>query len=152
MDETLKILVPVDFSRHSTESLKFAIKLKRYLPARFLVLHVTPFDDSDVYLPLPGPTGPDEATERRVAEAGAEIDRQIAVLREGDPGLDMVCLVRQGVPFREICRCAEEENVQLVVIGTHGRTGLSHLLIGSTAERVVQHASCPVLSVKPHVL
>ena len=59
--------------------------------------------------------------------------------------------VRAGVPFQEICYFAEQTLIQLIVVGTHGRSGLAHLLIGSTAERVVQHARCPVLSIKPRI-
>src|SRR4029453_11822165 len=52
-----------------------------------------------------------------------------------------------GEPFNEICRMGEQENASLIVIGSHGRTGLSHVLLGSVAERVVRHAPCPVLVV-----
>jgi len=76
------------------------------------------------------------------------------VRREGEahPGVTLEPRVSSGIPFKEICRIADEDCCELIVIGTHGRTGLSHLLIGSTAERVVQLAACPVLSIKPKVL
>jgi nucleotide-binding universal stress UspA family protein len=57
-------------------------------------------------------------------------------------------ILRIGVPFLEIVKAAKEREVDLIVMGTHGRTGLSHVLIGSVAENVVHHAPCPVLTVK----
>ena len=57
-------------------------------------------------------------------------------------------ILRIGVPFLEIVKTAKERDVDLVVMGTHGRTGLSHVLIGSVAEKVVHHAHCPVLTIK----
>jgi nucleotide-binding universal stress UspA family protein len=57
-------------------------------------------------------------------------------------------LIRIGVPFLEIIRAAKEKDVDLIVLGTHGRSGLSHVLIGSVAEKVVHHAHCGVLTVK----
>ena len=152
MDHPTKIMVPVDFSRHSAETLRFALKLGQIFPANYLLLHVVPFDDGDAYLPFPGPTEDESEARRRLQEAEKELQRQKSLLIREHPELKVEIRVRTGVPFREICRCAEEENVRLIVIGTHGRTGLSHLLIGSTAERVVQHASCPVLTIKPHIV
>jgi len=58
------------------------------------------------------------------------------------------CLIVHGTPFLEILRTAKEKNVELIVVGTHGRTGLDHVLFGSTAEKVVRRAPCPVLSVR----
>jgi nucleotide-binding universal stress UspA family protein len=61
------------------------------------------------------------------------------------------CLVRSGVADAEIVTCARDEQVDLIVIGTHGFSGFKHLLLGSTAERVVRDAPCPVLTVRHHV-
>jgi nucleotide-binding universal stress UspA family protein len=150
MPKTLKILVPVDFSRHSLETLRYATTLRNYFAASYVLLHVVAAGEAEAFATLGGES--DEVQSRRAAEALAELEREAERRRQDVPSLELTCRVVVGVPFKEICRLAEEENFQLIVIGTHGRTGLSHLLIGSTAERVVQHASCPVLSVKPQVL
>jgi nucleotide-binding universal stress UspA family protein len=63
-------------------------------------------------------------------------------------GIKVEAYLRVGCPFDEIVQMANHLNVDLIIIGSHGRTGLTHLLLGSTAERVVEHAQCPVLVVK----
>lgn len=75
------------------------------------------------------------------------LEQLAARLRESHGGRITTCL-REGRAFVEIVTAAREETVDLIVIGTHGRTGLAHMLIGSTAERVVRTAPCPVLTVK----
>lgn len=150
MPKKLKILLPFDFSRHSLETLRFALSLRAYFAADYVLLHVVPAGEAETFATLGGEPG--EVQTRRVGEALAELEREAERRRQEVPGIELACRATVGVPFKEICRLAEEENFQLIVIGTHGRTGLSHLLIGSTAERVVQHASCPVLSIKPQFL
>jgi nucleotide-binding universal stress UspA family protein len=72
----------------------------------------------------------------------------MVVSREIKASLKMEEMIRIGVPFLEIIRVAKEKDVDLIVLGTHGRSGLSHVLIGSVAEKVVHHAHCPVLTIK----
>jgi nucleotide-binding universal stress UspA family protein len=150
MPKNLKILVPIDFSRHSLETLRFALSLRDYFAADYVLLHVVVAGESEAFATLGGES--DEMQNRRIADAQAELEREVDRRRQEISGIQLTSRIAIGVPFKEICRLADEENFQLIVIGTHGRTGLSHLLIGSTAERVVQHASCPVLSIKPQVL
>jgi nucleotide-binding universal stress UspA family protein len=86
-------------------------------------------------------------TQDQVLEAARARLRDVVAREFGDSShaaLD----VRIGVPWQEICRYAETEKCDLIVMSTHGYTGIRHVLIGSTAERVVQHAPCPVLTVK----
>ena len=150
MKKPLRILIPYDFSRFSQETLHFALSLKEPFAAEFLLLHVAPAGEVETFATLGGES--EESGTRRLEEARGELERIAAVVRREHPGLKVDTRAVAGVPFKQICRLADEENFQLIVIGTHGRTGLSHLLIGSTAERVVQHASCPVLSIKPKML
>lgn len=150
MPKNLKILVPFDFSRHSLETLRFSLTLRDYFAADYVLLHVVAAGEAETFATLGGESS--EVRNRRLGDALAELEREAERRRQEVPGIELTCRVVAGVPFKEICRLADEEKFQLIVIGTHGRTGLSHLLIGSTAERVVQHASCPVLSVKPQVL
>lgn len=150
MKKNLKILVPIDFSQHSLETLDFALTLTDFCEPEFLVLHVVPSGEVETFASLGGES--DRILARRQQQAAGHLEEEIERRRPGGDGLTIGSRVVSGVPFKEICQVAEEENCQLIVIGTHGRTGLYHLLIGSTAERVVQHASCPVLSLKPRVL
>ncbi len=137
-----KILVPFDFSEHSEKALHWAGSIAEKWQAQVLLLHVVPtpthppmvtggfFDITQFETSLR------EDAERRVRERVAKEKRQ---------GIESKVVV--GVPFLDICRTAEREKVDLIVMGSHGRTGLAHVLIGSVAERVVRHASCPVLVV-----
>ncbi len=147
MRKPLKILVPTDFSAASRETLEFAFGLREWFEASYCLLHVVPSGEVETFATLGGE--PTEALDGRLREAAAELAEEVERRRQAIPGLHLEGRAVAGIPFREICRLAEEEHFQLIVIGTHGRTGLSHLLIGSTAERVVQHAPCPVLSLKP---
>jgi nucleotide-binding universal stress UspA family protein len=146
----LKILIPIDFSRHSLETLRYALCLREYCDPSYVLQHVVPDGGVEAFAEFGDDSG--AVLARRQEEAGQELEREAQRCRDEVPGLAIDTRVTVGVPFKEICRLSDEEQFGLIVIGTHGRTGLSHLLIGSTAERVVQHASCPVLSVKPRVL
>lgn len=146
----LKVLIPIDFSRHSLETLRFALCLREYCEPSYLLQHVVPDGGVEAFAEIGDDSG--ALLVRRQEDALQELEREAQRCRDEIPGLLIDTRVAVGVPFKEICRLADEEQFGLIVIGTHGRTGLSHLLIGSTAERVVQHASCPVLSVKPRVL
>jgi len=150
MKKSLKVLVPIDFSRYSLETFKFALCLPQWFQAEFTLLHVIPAGEVEAFAQLGGE--PAEHLDRRRQEALERLEMEAEKCRGEGKGLTIHCQVIAGVVFKEICRLADEENYSLIVIGTHGRTGLSHLLMGSTTERVVQHASCPVLSLKPRVL
>lgn len=148
--KTCKILVPIDFSSYSWETFNFALSLQDHFAAEFHLLYVVVSGDLEYFSTLGG--APREDLERQNREAWEELERGVEKRREEFPNLNIACHVAAGVPFKEICRFADQENIGLIVIGTHGRSGLSHLLIGSTAERVVQQSSCPVLSIKPRIL
>lgn len=150
MAPPLKVLVPVDFSRFSRETIDYALNLTGVCSAQFSLLHVL---NPQRYEPL---VELDEHRDEVLAEQYRDVEERLAAevsqRKRERPQLQLDYLVAQGIPFKEICAVADRDNFQLIIIGTHGCTGLSHLLIGSTAERVVQHASCPVLSMKPRVL
>jgi nucleotide-binding universal stress UspA family protein len=127
------ILVPVDFSTHAEQALDYAIALAQALQARLSLLHVR--DDTDLYL------------WSYTAQAEAEARQAMAgyLARVQAAGVAGQSTMAHGVPWREIVETARATGVDLIIMGTHGRTGLQHALIGSVAERVVQHAPCPVL-------
>jgi len=148
LKRAMRILVPIDFSNYCWETLRFALHLQDMVEPVLVLLHVLPaVDYSDV-----GLFQPQEQPERQQQDVLDYLQREAAAHLSATDGPKILFRVARGVPFKEICRLVDEEKIEMIVIGTHGRTGLSHLLIGSTAERVVQHASCPVLSIKPKLL
>lgn len=132
-----RVLVATDFSDPAYRALERAIDLARRYEARLHVVHVweTPT--------LVGPGA--EWMASIEADARARLDELVAGLRAGK--LEVGATLAQGAPWERILAVAEAERADLLVIGTHGRTGLRRALIGSVAERVVRHASAPVLTV-----
>lgn len=134
------ILCPVDFSATSEQALHYALELARPTGARVHVLHV--FD-----LPLyVMPEGAMMATPRDIVAIRQSLQRDLEKLREKYPAIASV-RIEDGVPFRQIDAVAKELQADLIVLGTHGRSGFSRLLLGSVAEKVVRTAPVPVLTV-----
>ena len=144
-DTITRILVPVDFSAHSDGALRYAAKLASQVGASVELLHVV--EDlaygasSEVYVP----NVPDLMQEM-VNEA---VPRLTSLKQALFPhGADVETAVFVGRPSSTIVDRARAGGFDLIVMGTHGRTGLSHMLMGSVAERVVRTAPCPVLTVR----
>ena len=142
----MKILVPTDFSECAAAAQATAADLARKLGADIVLLHVL------VETPLYGEgllSGPRVQSvydaERKWAESA--LDERIAELR--GQGIKASRRVTMGIPFEEIVNVAGEEHAEMIVIGTHGRSGLNRALLGSVAERVIRLAPCPVLTVRP---
>jgi nucleotide-binding universal stress UspA family protein len=136
------ILHPTDFSENSRVALDWALAWAQQFDARLIVLHVVP-EFAAVYQLKQEEVERLSTHMQQVAEAEM---RQLWQERGG--AVDYELVVTIGAPAQEILRIAIERQVDLIVIGTHGRTGLSHLLLGSVAERVVRLAPCPVLIVR----
>ncbi len=134
------ILVPIDFSAPSVKALEYALRLAKDFNARLTLLHVL-----EVLAVPEFATYPIVPDSDRIDDMKKKLTQLAA--KQGDPDLLEAVKVRVGPPFREITRAAESLNMDLIVIATHGYTGLAHVLLGSTAERVVRHARCPVLVV-----
>jgi nucleotide-binding universal stress UspA family protein len=135
------ILVPTDFSPPSLKALRYAEDLAGQYGAKLILLNVIE--------PI-GPT-PDFAYNPMVLDNAAIVASAQKNLKKfaAKEGLDGVSTyVRQGVPYHEISRAATELKADLICLATHGYTGLKHVFMGSTAERVVRHAPCPVLVVR----
>jgi nucleotide-binding universal stress UspA family protein len=144
-----KILAPTDFSEDSKLALSYAITLAEKFSSEIIVVHV----DQPLAPVMVSELNPglDVSTMNRIAEEGRlmalkELDGATARLRES--GVKARGLMRVGAPFLEIIHAAQGEAADLIVMGTHGRTGLAHVLMGSVAERVVNKAPCPVLTVR----
>jgi nucleotide-binding universal stress UspA family protein len=139
-----RILVPVDFSESAAKVLEWAAHLAREHQSRIVLLNV--YHLPVEFQQLEGAYLPPDFWSNVKSEAEQQIGRYQAMLR--GRGLDVESVVREGYPATVILDEAESLEADLIVIGTHGHTGLKHLLLGSIAERVVQKATCPVLTVK----
>lgn len=141
---TKSILVPLDFSPPSRKALDQAVSLARLFRAKLTLLHVVePVATPDFTAAFP------LAMENDQAMAATRRQLEGLVLSARIPrGLVEKLLVRFGRSFHEITEAARTRKVDLIVIATHGRTGLKRALLGSTTERVVRHAHCPVLVVR----
>ena len=142
-----RILFPTDFSVFSLGTLPYAVGLAEDYRAEIHLLHVVPTPDWTVQFEQIGPVLDPTFFEQMTAAAAERLDTLVP--DEARERLAFVAAVRRGTPFLEIVRYAREHDVDLVVIATHGRTGLRHALFGSVAEKVVRKAPCPVLSVRP---
>jgi nucleotide-binding universal stress UspA family protein len=136
-----RILCPLDFSEASRHAVDQAVVVARYYRARITALHVIP------PVPLEGPGEVTSAADGRELQ---RLRRQAAAeFAQVDPGYDVDALVDVGEASRVILECAAALPADLVVMGTHGRSGFQHLLLGSVAEKVLRKAPCPVLTVPP---
>ena len=136
------ILCPVDFSISSDHALKYAQAFAHAHDAELLLLHVM---ELPTYTSMDYPITPETMEELKKTNA----DRLQQKVDEIQATHEQVrSLLVTGSPFAEIIRTARDEEVDLVVMGTHGRSGLAHMLMGSVAEKVVRKAPCPVLTVK----
>jgi len=141
-----KILVPTDFSPASSQAVPYARELARLHQAEILLVHVmelphypTLFEGTALVVP------PIDETLR--TQLSAQLEKSARDLA-AESGVRCRAVLREGPATHELLACAKEENVDLVVIATHGYTGLKHMLLGSTAEQVVRHAGCPVLTIR----
>lgn len=141
-----RILVTTDLSEFSLAAMEYATSLAVLYGADLHVLHVT-----DVFSPVSGLQGPDVDTDvygqRSAAISESELRKVIRPFSQ--PGLRVVPVVRIGTPAGEITRYARENGFDLIIMATHGRTGLAHMVLGSVAEKVVRLSDVPVLTVKP---
>ena len=139
--ELKQILVPVDFSECTEKALAYAVPFARQFGATVTLLHVM----EPPYLP---------ASEMGVVvevESKEEAQKELAALQARLAGrVRCQTMTRKGSAEQEILDAAKELSSDLIVLGTHGRTGVERLLMGSTVEKVVRRAGCPILIVRPH--
>ena len=137
------VLHPSDFSEHSDYAFGLACSLARDYGARLIVLHVLkrPVLAYGGVMTAPPPSPP-SAEQRQSAR------EQLHRIKPPDPAICVEHVLEEGDPATAILQIAQERPCELIVMGSHGRTGLGRLLMGSVAEQVVRKAPCPVLTVK----
>lgn len=143
--EIKKILVPIDFSDYSKSALKYAVNFAKRLNAELYLVYVV---EPIIYPPdfsmgqIAIPTLDLEMDKRAFDELNKLAEKEIP------KELIANTVVKTGKPFIEIIETACEEDIDLIIIATHGHTGMEHILFGSTAEKVVRKAPCPVLTLR----
>lgn len=139
-----KILVPLDFSEPSHQALHYAKVFAEQFGADVTLIHVVEpmlYPAELGYVPL----ATQDLDQQRMDELKARLNQLATHLGKGT---QVDTILRLGRSWREICDVAQDGKFDLLIIATHGYTGLKHALLGSTAERVVRHAPCPVLTVR----
>ena len=139
-----KILVPTDFSDLSQQALEFGLSLADTFRAKLYLMHVWELPMTGSLLP-PEPYPESVLTEEQTAgeEHLTKITNELRA-----SGFDVEPLFVFGKPYMEIVKAAADLGIDLIVLASHGRSGVSHLLLGSVAEKVVRLAPCPVFTVK----
>ncbi len=147
------ILVPIDFSEHSKRTVEYAKRIAARDDASIRLLHVFQIPEYAVTQYEHRQQG-SEQLRSQVDWAEEEAQENLNAFENEllSKGIKVKAYLRVGYPFEEIVLMANDPQVDLVIIGSHGRSGIKRLLLGSTAERVVQHAPCPVLVVKERSL
>lgn len=142
-----KILAPTDFSPHAERAVRSACELAERFGATLHLLHILP----DIIAPI----GPDPSLVTALPNEyyrQAEVDSLAALRKVVDPSwgtpAGTEAAVSWGDPVDGITSYAREHDIDLIVVATHGRTGLSHVLLGSVAERIVRESPCPVLTIR----
>ena len=143
MERIKKILAPTDLSDLSQAGVRYAMELATTVGAEVTVYHVVGTDELMHHDPL---RALDHMLERSEAELGQFLEDYFSDLL---PLVEVRKKVEIGAPDANIVEAAKKDGADLIVISTHGRTGLSHILVGSVTEKVVRHAPCPVLSIRP---
>ncbi|MFQ5647559.1 MAG: universal stress protein [bacterium] len=143
-----KIAIPIDFSEYSQKALIYALSIAEQFKSEVHLLTVLDdrvYDDRRLAVYTL-----DELIKDRLKQQDEDLDAMIKeVLMPSQKKIKLKKVVKIGIPFSEIIKYAEEELIDLIIQGSHGRTGIAHLLVGSTTEKVIRKAPCPVLVVRP---
>jgi nucleotide-binding universal stress UspA family protein len=149
MIEIRNILCPIDFSDYSRRALDHAVAIARWYGSTITVLHV--FSAAPVAAYRPGPPGFEAFVMTRVDRDLLLVEMKRFIEQESTPEVAIETSIREGSPASEILKLAAEVKADLLVTGTHGRSGFERLLLGSIVEKVLRKASCPVLTVSPRL-
>jgi len=140
-----KIVCPIDFSEFTDEIVKYAVNITKKFNAELHLIHIIP--NLNYFTPYESFLTPENlvAIEKNIEK---EVEKDFEKVTK-DIDMPLKKIVKTGVTFVEIIDYIKEEDIDLVVMGTHGRSGIEHILIGSVAEKVVRKSPCPVLTIRP---
>ncbi len=138
-----RILCPIDHSECSKEALKYAVSFAMKDNAKLYLLHVVDIRTFNESIDAMSKQIPDEETLKQL-----KIKLLDCIPEEIRDDMNVEALVIQGIPFAEIISTARSNNIDMIVLGSHGRTGIVHMMMGSVSEKVVRKAPCSVLTVK----
>lgn len=141
-----RILLPTDFSEYSAQATKYACAFVEKFDAELYLLHV--IQEPITAMPSPGAIYPPGSMLQELRDYA---EKELAELLdpEWEQQRQVIRATAEGPPFVEIIRYARDKEIDMIVMGTHGRSALVHMLLGSVAEKVVRKAPCPVLTVHP---
>jgi nucleotide-binding universal stress UspA family protein len=139
------ILFATDFSDNSDHAFEYALSLATRFDSRLVIIHVInePVDLRGFYVPHVS----FDTLEKEIEEGAEKMMQKFCRTRIKD-FTNYKTLTVSGIPYEEILKTAGEEKISLIVMGTQGRKGIDHFLFGSTAERVVRNAKCPVMTIR----
>ena len=142
-----RILIPTDFSEPAKQAQAYAIALAERFGSELHLMHIVP----QITIPLPDSSSswtlPDSDQRAQVKEAETRLLQELDSKWAKERGVVQVAKV--GYAVEEIVQYANDKEIDLIVIGTHGHSGLAHFILGSVAEKIVRMATCPVLTVHP---
>lgn len=138
-----KILAPTDCSEPSVDAMRFAIELAKQHQAHLIIFHVVSPPNPFVYTQA-------SAIELAKSDSKTNVEKMVEEYWEslGETDIEPEFIIKEGDPFDKIMRYAKQKACNLIVMGTHGRTGIMHIMMGSVAEKVVRYSPIPVLTVK----
>jgi nucleotide-binding universal stress UspA family protein len=142
-----KILVPTDFSKFSTNALKQAVDIAKQHKSKIYLLHVIGIIQTCVVDYCFDKATIDQLEQKSIGSSDAMMEKQIKKAVKSE-GVEIIPVVRKGTPYEEILKEQQEKKIDLIVIASHGSTGLLHHLMGSVAAKVTKGAKCPVLLAK----
>ncbi|MCX5812857.1 MAG: universal stress protein [Proteobacteria bacterium] len=140
-----KIVCPIDFSEFTNDIIKYAVSLAKKYDAELHFFHVIP--NLNYFTPYESFLTPENLVliEKNIEK---EVEKDFEKIIKGID-ISVIKVIKTGVTFIEIIDYIKEENIDLVVMGTHGRSGIEHILIGSVAEKILRRSPCPVLIIRP---
>lgn len=140
-----KILVPIDFSSCSEKALTYALAFSKQFGASIVLLHVVHINYSGIEFGLVDFPSLEQEVADGARKSLMELSKKMI-----SADVEVEVVVKTGQSFRQIAEAATELEADVIIMSTHGNTGLKHVLLGSTTENVVRYAPCPVLTVREH--